>query len=194
MCSFYDIKFFDYLVTNRNQDGLTIQKGGGTVNIEEAYEQYFRTVYGYLFTLTGGNADLSEDLTQETFYRATGKISSFRGDCKMSTWLCQIAKNVFYQTLDKKRRRNEVPLDDVAEPAWDGDTGASAEQNEAKLSIYRSIQGLPVPMRDVMMLRLTGELSFKEIGDITGQSENWARVTFYRAKQILGKELLDHEK
>lgn len=49
-------------------------------------------------------------------------------------------------------------------------------------------------MRDVMMLRLTGELSFKEIGDITGQSENWARVTFYRAKQILGKELLDHEK
>ena len=164
------------------------------MNIEEAYEQYFRTVYGYLYTLTGGDADMSEELTQETFYRATGKISSFRGDCKMSTWLCQIAKNIFYQTLEKKRRRNEVPLDDTEEPVWEGDTGESVEQAEAKLSIYRSIQKLPESMRDVMMLRLTGELNFKEIGDIMGQSENWARVTFYRAKQILGKELLDNEK
>lgn len=163
------------------------------MDIKEAYEQYFNTVYGYLGTLTGGNYDLAQELTQETFYRATKKIAEFRGDCKMSTWLCQIAKFVYYQSLDKKRRRKEVTLDEAVELAMQEGVHKSIEDEQAKLHIYKSIQKLDSPMRDVVMLRLTGELSFKEIGDIMAQSENWARVTFYRAKQILGKELKKDE-
>ena len=159
------------------------------MEIKEAYEQYFNTVYGYLCTLTGGNHNLAEELTQETFYRATKKISEFRGDSKMSTWLCQIAKFVYYQSLDKKRRRKEVSFDEAVELAMQEETEKAIEDAEAKMSIFRGIYKLPSPMRDVVMLRLTGELSFKEIGDIMAQSENWARVTFYRAKQMLGKEL-----
>lgn len=163
------------------------------MEIKEAYEQYFNTVYGYLSTLTGGNHSLAEELTQETFYRATKKISEFRGDAKMSTWLCQIAKFVYYQSLDKKRRRKEVSFDEAVEIAMHEETQKSIEDAEAKMNIYKEIYNLPSPMRDVVMLRLTGELSFKEIGDIMSQSENWARVTFYRAKQILGKELKKDE-
>ena len=163
------------------------------MEIKEAYEQYFNTVYGYLCTLTGGNYDLAEELTQETFYRATKKISEFRGDCKMSTWLCQIAKYVYYQSLDKKRRSKEVTFDEAVEIAMHEEVQKSIEDAEAKLHIYKVIHALPSPMRDVVMLRLTGELSFKEIGDVLGQSENWARVTFYRAKQILGNELKKDE-
>ena len=159
------------------------------MEIKEAYEQYFNTVYGYLCTLTGGNHNLAEELTQETFYRATKKISEFRGDSKMSTWLCQIAKYVYYQSLDKKRRRKEVSFDEAVELAMQEETEKAIEDAEAKMNIFREIYKLPSPMRDVVMLRLTGELSFKEIGDIMAQSENWARVTFYRAKQMLGKEL-----
>lgn len=159
------------------------------MEIKEAYEQYFNTVYGYLCTLTGGNYNLAEELTQETFYRATKKISEFRGESKMSTWLCQIAKYVYYQSLDKKRRRKEVSFDEAVELAMQEETQKSIEDAEAKMNIFRGIYKLSSPMRDVVMLRLTGELSFKEIGDIMAQSENWARVTFYRAKQILGKEL-----
>ena len=107
----------------------------------------------------------------------------------MSTWLCQIAKYVFYQSLDKNRRRKEVPFDEAVETAMQEETENSVVGAESKLHIYRTIQSLPSPMRDVVMLRLTGELSFKEIGEVLSQSENWARVTFYRAKQILGKEL-----
>ena len=159
------------------------------MEIKEAYEQYFNTVYGYLCTLTGGNHNLAEELTQETFNRATKKISEFRGEAKMSTWLCQIAKYVYYQSLDKKRRRKEVSFDEAVELAMQEETEKAIEDAEAKMSIFRGIFKLPSPMRDVVMLRLTGELSFKEIGDIMAQSENWARVTFYRAKQMLGKEL-----
>ena len=163
------------------------------MEIKEAYEQYFNTVFGYLCTLTGGNYDLAEELTQETFYRATKKISEFRGECKMSTWLCQIAKYAYYQSLDKKRRSREVSFEEAVELAMQEEVEKTLEDAEAKLHIYKVIHTLPTPMRDVVMLRLTGDLSFKEIGDVLNQSENWARVTFYRAKQILGKELNKNE-
>ena len=152
------------------------------MEIKEAYEKYFNTVYGYLSTLTGGNHSLAEELTQETFYRAIKKIPQFRGDSKMSTWLCQIAKFVYYQSLDKKRRGKEVSLDEAVENAMQEELQKSLEDAEAKMNIYKVIYKLPLPMRDVVMLRLTGELSFKEIGDIMAQSENWARVTYHRAK------------
>lgn len=163
------------------------------MNMEEIYRQYLDTVYGYLMTLTNGQADLAEELTQETFYRATQKISEFRGDSKVSTWLCQIAKYVFYQHIDKKKRQKEVTFDDSIEIMAEAETEKTFIDEEAKVSIYKKIQQLPSPMRDVVMLRLTGELNFQEIGDVLSQSENWARVTFYRAKQILGKELKQDE-
>lgn len=100
------------------------------MEIKEAYEQYFNTVYGYLSTLTGGNQSLAEELTQETFYRAMKKISEFRGDSKMSTWLCQIAKYVYYQNLDKKRRRKEVSFDEAVEIAMQEETQKSIEDAE----------------------------------------------------------------
>ena len=99
------------------------------MEIKEAYEQYFNTVYGYLSTLTGGNHSLAEELTQETFYRATKKISEFRGDAKMSTWLCQIAKFVYYQSLDKKRRRKEVSFDEAVEIAMHEETQQVIQQH-----------------------------------------------------------------
>ena len=157
------------------------------------YEQYFETVYGYLYTLTGGNPDAAEELTQETFYRATKKISEFRGDSKLSTWLCQIAKFSYYQSIDKKNRLKEVPFDDTFEAVSHSSTENKIEEAEAKVNVYKAISALGSPMKDVVLLRLTGDLSFKEIGDILNKSENWARVNFYRAKQILGKELEHNE-
>ena len=79
-----------------------MQKMGG------AYKEYYQTVYKFLMGLTAGNHELAEELTQETFYRATKNIGKFRGDCKMSTWLCQIGKYAFYQYIDKKNRRKEL--------------------------------------------------------------------------------------
>lgn len=73
------------------------------MDMKKVCEEYYQTVYGYLVGITGGNTDLAEELTQETFYRAIKASGKFRGDCKMSTWLCQIAKFTFYQHLDKKK-------------------------------------------------------------------------------------------
>lgn len=163
------------------------------MDMKRVCEEYYSTVYGYLLTITGGNYDLAEELTQETFYRAIKNAGQFRGDCKMTTWLCQIAKYTFYQHLDKKNRRKEVSMEDAIEVAASQQLEKEYISNEQKVEIYKKIQELDSPMKDVLMLRLSGELSFREIGEILGKTENWARVTFYRGKQILGKELNRNE-
>ena len=163
------------------------------MDMKRVCEEYYQTVYGYLITITGGNYDLAEELTQETFYRAIKNAGKFRGECKMSTWLCQIAKFTFYQYLDKKKRRKEVSMDTVVELAAEQQPEREYISNEHKQEIYKKIQGLESPTKDVLMLRLSGELSFREIGEILGKSENWARVTFYRGKQMIGKELGKNE-
>lgn len=162
--------------------------------MSEAYEEYYQTVYKFLTGLTTGDYDLAEELTQETFYRATKNIGKFRGECKMSTWLCQIARYTFYQYVDKKNRRKEVPLETVVDMALEEEVEKTYIQNEKKLFLYKKIQQLESPMKDVVMLRLTGDLSFREIGDVLGKTENWARVTFYRGKKLLGRELDQNDK
>ena len=152
-------------------------------DMEQIYKQYFETVNKYLFCLTH-NRDISEELTQETFYRAVKKINAFKGDCKMSVWLCQIAKNLWYDEL-KKNKKFENIEDEILSIQSEDKIEEKVILNESKLELYRKIQKLDKQTREVIYLRITGELSFKEIGDILNKTENWARVTFYRGKQKL---------
>ena len=128
----------------------------------------------------------AEELTQETFYQAVRSANKYDGSCKISTWLCQIAKHLWYQELDRRRRRGTEPLSEVEEAAMAADT-ATPEQRvsikDEKMELFRKIHVLSETEKEVVLLRLTGAFSFAEIGDIVGRTENWARVTFYRAKQ-----------
>ena len=152
-------------------------------DMEQIYKQYFETVNKYLFCLTH-NSDISEELTQETFYRAVKKINTFKGDCKMSVWLCQIAKNLWYDEL-KKNKKIENIGDEMFSIQSEDKIEDKVVLNERKIELYKKIQKLDKQTREVIYLRITGELSFKEIGDILNRTENWARVTFYRGKQKL---------
>lgn len=155
-------------------------------NIEKMYEQNAKAVYKFLFCLTH-NADLTEDLTQETFYQAMKGIDNFRGDCKISVWLCQIAKRLWYKELER-RKKKEMPLSEITDSieAFD-DIENNYLLNVEKVEIFRMLHHFDENTREVMYLRLTGELSFGEIGSIMGRTETWARVTFYRGKQKLMK-------
>lgn len=152
-------------------------------DMEKIYEQYFETVNKYLFCLTK-NYDLAEELTQETFYRAVKKIGTYKGECKISVWLCQIAKNLWYDQCRKNKK-----LVNYEENIFTLETEEKVEEqiisNEEKMTLYKKMQNLDEKTREVIYLRITGELSFKEIGDILNKSETWARVTFYRGKQKL---------
>ena len=137
-------------------------------NIEEVYLEHSKLVYKYLFCLTHNN-ELAEELTQETFVCAIKEINNFKGNSKLSTWLCQIAKNLWYKELRKIKKAKIIPIDEISVNIKnEEDIETKIIQNNEKEIIY---------------LRIVGEFSFKQIGEILGKNENWARVTFYRGKE-----------
>lgn len=152
-------------------------------NIEEIYKEYSTSVYKYLFCLTQ-NKEISEDLTQETFASAVKDIKKFRGECKLSVWLCQIAKHLWYKELKKKNKNINVSFEEINENAlYDEMLEENLCAKEEKLKLFKDMQKLDEKSREVMYLRMVGNLSYEEIGEILGKTSNWARVTFYRAKQ-----------
>ncbi|MDE7328015.1 MAG: sigma-70 family RNA polymerase sigma factor [Lachnospiraceae bacterium] len=156
--------------------------------MEKLYEHNARIVYRFLYSICH-DKQLAEDLTQETFLQAYKSIERFDGSCKISSWLCQIARHLLYRHYEKNRREIPTAWEGTEEfvpkiPAPDGRVMAKLELME----VLRDMQKLPPAMREVIYLRITGELTFSEIGEIMGRSENWARVTFYRGKEILWKE------
>ncbi len=153
-------------------------------DMEKIYEEYFETVNKYLFCLTHNN-DISEELTQETFYKAVKKIDTYKGECKMSVWLCQIAKNLWYDQYRKNKKRVNTKETDLLNIQADNSVEEQLIAKDEKISLYKKMQYLDERTREVVYLRITGELSFKEIGIILNQTENWARVTFYRGKNQL---------
>ena len=158
-------------------------------NMEQVYKQYAQTVYGFLLSKTG-DMHLAEELTQETFFRAIKASHTFREESSVSTWLCGIAKRVFLEHLREKKYDS---LENVTETADKTPWSRSAEEEALghwdNMEILKALHKLNDPMREVMYLRLSGNLSFAQIGEIMGRSENWARVTFYRGKEKILKEI-----
>ena len=148
------------------------------------YREYSKIVYRFLLSLCR-DAQLAEELTQETFLQAFLSLERFDGSCKLSVWLCQIARHLFYQHLRKTGR--EVPKEQsrIPESVAADNTERAAVTKLELMDVLKEVQKLPPQMREVIYLRVMGQLSFREIGEIVGKSENWARVTFYRGKEQL---------
>lgn len=157
-----------------------------TDKVDGYYKQHGKLVFNYLYQLTG-SYDLSEELTQETFYQAMRTVDNYKGDCKPSVWLCQIAKHLWYRYLEKNTKMKTVPIEEIEGFSDEGNACDSFLERQDKVGLYMKIHTLKKDMREVIYLRLSGDLSFAEIGEILGKSENWARVTFYRGKQQLMK-------
>lgn len=156
-------------------------------SLEEIYKMYSRKVFLFLLSKTN-NEHLAEELTQETFFQAVQCIDRFTGNSSILTWLCGIAKNVwlkyqrkYQETLSLEGYNLEIEDKKERNIRW--------EQKE----ILRLIHDMNEPIREVMYLRLISNLSFAEIGEIIGKTENWARVTFFRGKQKIVKEILKDE-
>ena len=152
---------------------------------EKLYEAYYMRVFSYAMTLAGDRAQ-AEEITQETFFRAFSRQSAFRGEADEATWLCAIARNLF---LDEKRRqgKNEPMPEELP------DTGKGVEQNavdrDSSFRIHMALHALEEPYREVFELRIFGELSFRDISMIFGKTENWARVTYHRARLKLQERM-----
>lgn len=160
-------------------------------NLEDMCKKYVNDVYWYLFCITH-NKEISEDITQETMYKAIKNINQFKGKCKINVWLCKIAKNELRMYNNKEKRIQYIPIDEAITVA----SGVNIEDNIIDKmydeNLYKAIQKLGDEIAQIMFLRLENDMSFQEIGEIFDKNESWARVKFFRGKEKV-KEMLRNE-
>ena len=156
------------------------------MEFEQIYTIYFRDVYRYIHKLSHSE-HIAEEITSETFFKAMKSIDSFRGDCDIRVWLCQIAKNCYYSYIKKADRTECIDNVEIAEQ------GASFEErlfrHDTAMQIQKILHDVPEPYKEVFMWRVYAELSFKQIGQIFGKSENWACVAYHRARNKIKEKL-----
>lgn len=157
-------------------------------NLTEIYIELRDPIFGYLLRLSG-DYNLAEELTQDTFYRALLSLPKFREESSVKTWLYAIARNTYLNWLRKNHSKGIVftSFDEEFLSPNDSHTDPAEQllEKERRLIFNKSLYILPETYRTVIIFREIEELSYREIANILGKTENWARVTFFRAKQKL---------
>jgi len=167
-----------------------IGRGGDKVtDIESLYRAYFTDVYLYIKSVAQ-DEQVAEDMTSEAFIKAINSIDSFRGDCDIRVWLCQIAKNCYYSYLRKNKR--VVYTDPDPEMVDELSIEEAVSSKEASMKVHEIFHNLKEPYKEVFSLRFFGELSFRQIASLFGKSENWACVTYHRARTKIREGMEDY--
>ncbi len=130
------------------------------MDIDKIYKEYFETVYKYLLYLSH-DEEVSEELTQETFYKAIRKIHKFRQECKLSTWLIQIAKNLYFDELKKSKNKEFIEINEIQLRTYDECIEDIVVSKEEKEELKKRINNLDEMSKQVVLFRISGELSFK---------------------------------
>lgn len=147
------------------------------VDFEKLYNTYYMKVFSFVMVLTK-NRDISEEITQKTFFKAMTTNHTHHGNSSEFTWLCAIAKNLFIDECRTHKQTRE--LDD--ERISNTDIEATLVDEDSAFRIHQTLHDLDEPHKEVFQLRVFGELSFKKIGVLFGKTETWARVTYHRAR------------
>ena len=164
------------------------------MDIEKLYREYFTPVYRYTLSLVH-DPDMAEEITQETFFRALKKINDYRGEASLKVWLCQIARNLSFDSLKRQSKTTALTKHDDESDDYELPAGSESNPEEQLLrkqtamKIHRILHDLKDPYKEVFQLRTFGDLSFAEISELFGKSESWARVTYYRSRMMIKEEL-----
>ena len=163
------------------------------MEFEQIYSTYFESVYRYIWKLSG-DEHIAEEITSETFLEAMKSIEDFRGDCDMRVWICQIAKNTYYSYMKKSHRM--VSVDEIEIQSITDSNAFIEEQigiQEEIRQIRKILHMMSDPYKEVFMWRVFGEMSFKEIGALYGKTDNWACVTYHRARKMIQDRLEEND-
>lgn len=155
-------------------------------DFDKIYSEYFSGVYKFVLALCQ-NQELAEEIAQESFFKALKSIDKFDGKCKISTWLCQIAKNTYFDHIKKQKlNKGECSFETI----WSNeDIEEQFSDKETAYAAHKALHKLKEPYKEVFSLRTFGELPFSKIAALFEKNESWARVTYYRAKMLIKEEL-----
>ncbi len=159
------------------------------MDFEEIYKTFFNDVFVYIRKLSG-DENIAEEITSQTFFKALSSINKFRGECDVRVWLCQIAKNCYFTYLKKNSKTENI--DDIQVlniQDFTCDINQIISNQEQSKLIQNALHTIPEPYKEVFMWRVFAELNFKEIGQIFDKSDNWACVTYHRARNMIKEKL-----
>ena len=149
------------------------------MDYEKLYNSYYMKVYSYVISLAK-NRELAEEITQNTFYKAVSTKAKFKGKSDEFTWLCSIAKNLYYDELRNSQRLAD--MSEISELTSDENIESAVANSDMSFRIHIVLHQIEEPYKEVFQLRIFGELSFAQIAAIFGKTETWARVTYHRAR------------
>ncbi|MBO5461684.1 MAG: sigma-70 family RNA polymerase sigma factor [Clostridia bacterium] len=159
------------------------------MDFEEIYRTYFNDVFVYIRKLSG-DENIAEEITSQTFFKALSSINKFKGECDVRVWLCQIAKNCYFTYLKKNSKTENIDnLEVLNIQDFTCDVNEIISNQEQSKLIQNALHTIPEPYKEVFMWRVFAELNFKEIGQIFDKSDNWACVTYHRARNMIKEKL-----
>lgn len=164
------------------------REGCATADLDDIYARFSGTVTAYLTRLSGSR-ELAEELTQETFYQAVKSIDRFDGKCSVNTWLCGIAKHLYYDSVRRRKPAETLPEN---LPSAEDFAETILRKDQAMIA-HRYLHSLEEPYREVFTLRTFCDLSHTQIAELFRKSESWSRVTYYRARRML-QDAMEEEK
>lgn len=179
------------LVTKFRFLRLTYEGKGVMISMdyEKLYNSYYMQVYSYVVSLAR-NRELAEEITQNTFYKAFSAKAKFKGKSDELTWLCSIARNLYYDELRNNKRITD--LNEISDLSSNEDIEHAVVDSDLAFRIHLLLHRLDEPYKEVFQLRVFGELSFAQIAAIFGKTETWARVTYHRAKLKIQERMDDN--
>ncbi len=149
------------------------------MDYEKLYNSYYMQIYSYVVSIAR-NRELAEEITQNTCYKAIFAKAKFKDKSNELTWLCSIAKNLYYDELRKNQHITD--MSEISELPSDENIERTVADSDMAFRIHLVLHRLDEPYKEVFQLRVFGELSFGQIATIFGKTETWARVTYHRAK------------
>ena len=158
-------------------------------DLEKICNLHYKYVKSYALSLCL-NEDMAEDITQETFYNAIKKIDTFKNDCKIETWLCSIARNIF---LNSKRKKQTENISDYPNLVAEISLEENVIKNENIKIILTEAVKLDTPYKEVFYMKTLGDMPYSTIADVFEKTENWARVTYFRAKKQIEERMSEVE-
>lgn len=153
------------------------------MDFTEVYKKSEKKVYRFLLGLSQ-NESLAEELTEETFYQAFLHINQFEGRCSVDTWLCRIAKNLYFKEMKRRKRFDDKEINTDLSASGEN-LFLLLEEKQKTIEIHKILRTLNNTYKEVFTLHIFAELTFKEIAEIYDKSESWAKMSFYRAKAEL---------
>lgn len=163
------------------------------LDFDKLYEKYFRYVYQYVKRLSKSDT-IAEEIASDTFFKALNALDSFRGECDIHIWLCQIARNSYFSYIRKNKRLDLIEsIEQLEQETFEESPEELLLRKSDVASIQSALHELQDPYKEVFMWRVLGELSFSQIGKLFSKTENWACVTYHRARKMIQKRLEVHK-